>query len=185
MVVLPDGNAVEAPWVAACGACRSPWIIEIDRGLASGLSLTALRGELRNRHPACPNEQILREHIDHLPVAQREMRRNLEDAGRTIVGVDEAVREVITRGFRQLAEGTMEISASDWMRALALQDKINAADQRVASAEAWQQAFLAFFEIARRHMSPAEWHSFRSECSVSPEILAVSSPAVPMIRQAS
>jgi hypothetical protein len=38
---------------------------------------------------------------------------------------------------------------------------------------------MAFFEIVRRYLAPAEWQAFQAECYSSPEILAVSMAAPP------
>jgi hypothetical protein len=175
-VLLADGAAVEAPFDPACGACRSPWITDIDRYLSEGLTFSAIRRLMASHHePRCPNGEILRRHVMHLAPRQRDMRLQLEDPGRSLVDAGTAVDEVVQLGYRRLAAGDMELTGSDWMRALQLQAKFARDSAAIASSEQWQAAFMAFFEAVRKFMPPDQWPAFQRACMMSPEIRAVSS----------
>jgi hypothetical protein len=178
-VLLDDGTLMEAPFDPCCGACRSPWIPEIDQALAAGLTPQAIRSDLKGRRPAVPNSSILLAHVDHLPERTRAMRRLLEDPGRMQVGTRDALGGILAAGWRALAEGRLELTSADWMKALSLKIRQEQSEERYASAQAWQAAFMAFFEIVRNYLPPAEWQAFAAECYASPEILAVSSIAPP------
>jgi hypothetical protein len=172
---MPDGGVVEAPFDITCGACRSPWLQEIDRYLAEGLVFQTIRRLLEGRSPKCPNDEILRRHIRHLPSHQRDMRMQLEDPNRTLVDASSAVDEVVQLGYRQLASGEMQLSSTDWMRALALQAKIAKDSAAISSNEQWQSAFMAFFETVRRYIPQEKWPEFQRACMLNPDIRAVSS----------
>ena len=173
-VSLPDGGTVEAPFDPSCGACRSGWVTEIDRYLAEGLTFQTIRRLLEGRSPRCPNDDILRRHISHLPERQRTMRMQLEDPGRSLVDTAAAVEEIVQLGYRRLAAGDMELTSSDWMKALQLQSKIQKDNAAIASNAEWQAAFMAFFEIVSKHLTPEQWQVFQRQCMMSPEIRAVS-----------
>jgi hypothetical protein len=173
-VLLPSGEQADAPYDRTCGACRSPWVAEVDQGLINGLTPAAIRSSLAGRQPGAPNERIIRVHIAHLADGQREVRQLLEDPGRLQVDTSDLLDQIYARGWRAMAEGMMEVSSADLMRAMALKAKIDAQQQAHASAEAWQAAFMAFFEIVRRYLPPADWAAFQAECYSNREILAVS-----------
>ena len=174
IVLLDDGTQLEAPFDRTCGACQSPWAPQIDSKLADGISPAAILEDLGNKRPKCPNTTIIRAHIAHLPEIHRKMRLLLEDPGRTQVGVGEALNEIIQRGWEQLADGNMELTGADWLRAMALRAKLDAASAELATSEEWRAAFLAFFDTLKHYLKPAEWQAFMAECYASPEIQAVS-----------
>ena len=178
-ILLPGGAEREAPYDPRCGACRSPWVVQIDQGLMDGLTPAAIKHDLANRKPSCPTIDIIQGHVAHLADPQRQLRQLLDDTERSAVGVIEALTLVINSGFQAAAEGLMPVSSSDWLKALALMAKIQVQQERHASAEAYQAAFMAFFEICKRYMKPAEWSAFSAECYSSPEILAVSNRMLP------
>lgn len=174
-ILLPDGGSTEAPFDPSCGACRWPWVTEIDKLLAEGLAFTEIRRLLDGRTPRCPNDAILRRHIDHLPRQQRDMRLALEDPARSLVDAQAAVEEIVQLGYRRLAAGEMELSSSDWMKALQLQAKMDKDSAAISTNEQWQAAFMSFFELVRRYLPPEKWPEFQRACMMSPEIRAVSS----------
>lgn len=178
-ILLADGTERQAPYDPRCGACRSPWVTAIDQGLMDGLTPEAIKHDLANRRPSCPTIEIIRRHVAHLAQPQRELRQLLDDPDRSAVGVTEALTLVINSGFQAAADGLMPVSSSDWLKALSLMSKIETQRERYASAEAYQAAFMAFFEICKRYMKPAEWAAFSAECYSSPEILAVSNRMLP------
>ena len=153
-----DGELATAPYVRTCGACRSPWVVELDAKLALGLTPAAIRQDLSGRRPACPNAAILRAHVDHLPQQVREIRRQAEDPSRSMIGPNEAVDSIIQQGYRALAAGEIQLSSGDWIRALGLRVQMDRQQERAASAEQWQ--------------------AFQAECYTRPEIMAVSTSAL-------
>lgn len=180
--VVIGGREYDKPWHPGCGACRSPWMINIDSMLAEGYSLRSIRKHLAGRHPAVPNEPILRTHIAHLAEPHRKARMAFEEAaaargedtatsGATI---GDALGELIRQGHEALVHGEMDLQARDLTRAIQLQMRL---EQSRASegveASAWQAAFMEFFEIARRQLSPQQWGAFVTEVYESPAIQAV------------
>lgn len=174
-----DGEIVEAPYDPTCGACRSPWNPEIDRYLAQGLSYEAVRRGLAGRKPGVPNIEILHRHVDHLPEYQRELRLQLEDPGRSLIGAVEGVDAIVQHGFKMLADGRMELSGSEWLRALKLKADIEKSQAAFASAQEYSQAFLAFFDLARKFIPGPAWPGFQAACFADPAIRAVSPSVQP------
>lgn len=187
--VIIGGREYDKPWDPSCGACRSPWIRDIDSALAEGYSLRQVSRLLAGRRPGVPNEVILRAHIRHLAEPHLKARLALEEAASArgedtasaSARMEDALAAIVRRGTEQLAHGEMEVGARDMIAAMRLTAQLERArDGEGVEASQWQAAFMSFFEIVRRHLSPDQWRAFTADVYASPEIRAVlaSQPAV-------
>lgn len=187
-VVVTDEETFEKPYDWSCGACRSPFGDQIDQAIAEGWSYRAVRRFFQGRKPACPNEVILRYHVDHGHLIPPHLKARLafedaansrgDDPGTVSSGGEDALAAIVRQGTSQLLSGMIEVRASDMVAAVRLQEQIaRARDGEGVEASAWQSAFMSFFEIVRRRMSPAEWRAFVTEVYASPDIRAVLSGA--------
>lgn len=183
-VVVTDERTWEKPFELACGACRSPYGEQIDQALAEGWSYRATRKFFAYRKPACPNEVILRHHVEHGHLIEPHLKARLafeeaasargEDTGSSSAKGEDALAAIIRHGTAQLLGGMVDVKASDMVAAVRLQEQIaRARDGEGVEASAWQSAFMAFFEIVRGYLSPSQWKQFANEAYSSPEIRAV------------
>lgn len=179
-VVIGD-REYDKPWDPSCGACRSPWLGVIDAALAEGYSLRQVRQLLSGRHPAVPNDVILRAHIEHLAEPHRKMRLDFEEAAEArgedpataSAGLDDALRALIRQGTERLAAGELEIGPKDMIAAMRLQAQLTREREgEGVEASVWQAAFMEFCEIARRHLGHAQWKQFVNDVYASPAIRA-------------
>ena len=184
--VVIGGREYDKPWDPACGACRSPWLMDIDSALAEGYSLRAIGRLLEGRRPAVPNEVILRAHVPHLAGPHLKARLEFEaaaeargdDTSTTSARAEDALREIIRRGAEQLAHGELDVAARDMIAAMRLQAQLDRAREgEGVEASQWQGAFMEFFEIVRRHLTPGQWKAFVADVHGSPAIRAVMEPA--------
>lgn len=186
-VVVTDERTWEKPYEWGCGACRSPYGEQIDQALAEGWSYRAVRKFFAGRKPACPNEVILRHHVDagHLIEPHLKARLAFEEAARArgddtdaaSARGEDALAAIIRRGTEQLLGGMTDVKASDMVAAVRLQEQMAARrDGEGVEASAWQSAFMAFFEIVRGYLSPVQWKQFADDAYSSPEIRAVLAP---------
>jgi hypothetical protein len=189
--VVIGGQSYDKPWDPSCGACRSPWLQQIDVMLAEGYALLQIRKHLSGLKPACPNAEILRAHIPHLAGPHRKARMafeaeaeargdNTDSAGAQLT---DALQAIVRAGSERLALGDLDIQAKDSLKAiqLLLQLQRSQAAEGV-EASAWQAAFMEFFEIVRKHLTPSQWRAFVTDVYDSPAIRAVltgQSPAIP------
>jgi hypothetical protein len=173
-LVVTDEQTWEKPYEWSCGACRSPYGEQIDQALAEGWSYRAVRKFFAGRKPACPNEVILRHHVDegHLIPPHLKARLAFEEAasGRgddtstDSARGEDALAAIIRQGTAQLLGGMVDVRASDMVAAVRLQEQIAARrDGEGVEASAWQQAFMEFFEIVKGHLTPAQWKQFVGE----------------------
>lgn len=183
-LVVTDERTWEKPFEMSCGACRSPYGEQIDQALAEGWSYRSVRRFFAYRKPACPNELILRHHVERGHLIEPHLKARLafeeaaagrgDDTGTDSARGEDALAAIIRHGSAQLLSGMVDVKASDMVAAVRLQEQIAARrDGEGVEASAWQQAFVSFFEIVRRRMSPAEWRGFVNEVYASPDIRAV------------
>lgn len=183
-VVVTDEQTWEKPWEASCGACRSPYGDQIDQALAEGWSYRAVRKFLAGRKPSCPNDVILRHHVDHGHLIPPHLKARLAfeeaaaarggDTGSESAGGEDALAAIIRQGTAQLLGGMTDVKASDMVAAVRLQEQIaRARDGEGVEASAWQAALMSFFEIVRGYLSPAQWKQFVGDAYSSPEIRQV------------
>jgi hypothetical protein len=181
-LVVIGGREYDKPWDPSCGACRSPWLPSIDSCLAEGYSMRMIRKLLANLKPAVPNEIILRSHIAHLAEPHRKQRLAFEAAAdargestdTTSARMEDALAAIIGRGSELLAHGELEVGAREMLAAMKLQAQLTREREgEGVEASAWQAAFMAFFEIIRRHLTGPQWRAFVTDVYASPEIRAV------------
>lgn len=183
-VVVTDDQTWEKPYEWACGACRSPYGEQVDQALAEGWSYKAVRKFFAYRKPACPNEVILRHHVEHghlIPphlkarlAFEEDARARGDDPGSASARGEDALAAIIRQGTAQLLTGMTDVKASDMVAAVRLQEQIAARrDGEGVEASAWQGAFMSFFEIVRGYLNPVQWKQFVGDAYSSPEIRAV------------
>jgi hypothetical protein len=183
-LVMIGEQAFEKPFDATCGACRSPYAADLDQALAEGYSYKMVRSLFAGRRPRCPNDVILRAHVarGHLAAPHLKARLAVEesvarrggDSSTASAGYEEALAALIRHGTGLLESGMLEVRASDMVAAARLQAQLERArDGEGVEASAWQGAFMVFFEIVRKHLSPVQWRAFVAEVYASPEIRAV------------
>lgn len=180
-VIVTDERTWEKPYEWGCGACRSPYGDQIDQALAEGWSYKAVRKFFAGRKPGCPNEVILRYHVEngHLIPPHLQARVAFEEAalgrgddtGSDSAKAEDVLAAILRHGNAQLLSGMVDVRASDMVAAARLQEQMaRARDGEGVEASAWQSAFMAFFEIVRGYLSPAQWKQFVGDAYTSPEI---------------
>jgi hypothetical protein len=180
--VVIGGQAHDKPWDPLCPACRSPHLRSIDSALAEGYSLRQVRRLLAGLSPAVPEEESLRAHVAHLAEPHRKARLALEEAAAargddtavTSARPQDALAAIIARGTERLVHGEGDVAPRDMVAAMRLLAQLER-DRKGEGVEAsaWQGAFMSFFAIVRRHLSPAQWKAFTADVYASPEIRAV------------
>lgn len=183
-VVVTDERTWEKPYEVGCGACRSPYGEQIDQALAEGWSYRTVRKFLAYRKPACPNEVILRHHVEHGHLIPPHLQARIafeeaaaargDDTSTASARGEDALAAILRQGMTQLLGGMVDVKASDMVAAVRLQEQMAARrDGEGVEASAWQGAFMSFFEIVRGYLTPAQWKQFVGDAYSSPEIRAV------------
>jgi hypothetical protein len=183
-VVVTDERTWEKPFELGCGACRSPYGDQIDQALAEWWSYRAVRKFFAYRKPACPNEVILRHHVDHGHLIEPHLKARLafeeaaagrgDDTGTDSARGEDALAAIVRAGLGQLLSGMTDVRASDVVAAVRLQEQITARrDGEGVEASVWQGALMTFFEIVRGYLTPQQWKQFTGDVYSSPELRQV------------
>jgi len=178
-VVITDEQAWEKPYEPGCGACRSPYGDQIDQALAEGWSYATVRKFFAGRKPACPNEVILRWHVDHGHLIPPHLKARIAfeeaaarrggDPGTDSAAGEDALAAIVRQGTSRLLSGMIDVRASDLVAAVRLQEQM----ARARDGEGVEAAFMEFFELVRGYLSPAQWKQFVGDAYSSPAIRQV------------
>ena len=183
-MVVTDEQTWEKPYEWSCGACRSPYGDQLDQALAEGWSYKAVRKFFSGRKPGCPNEVILRYHVDHGHLIPPHLKARLafeeaagargEDPESASARGEDVLAAILRQGTTQLLTGMVEVRASDMVAAVRLQEQIaRNRDGEGVEASTWQQAFMEFFEIVKGHLTPVQWRQFVGDVYSSPALRQV------------
>lgn len=170
-----------------CSVCQCTYRIDIERALVHGDSYRAIHTAFEGRDPAPPSIDAMLGHVTrgHLPLPQATSRLMLEQRAQTLgkdiessveslVDYSVVSEEIIRKGFRRLQDGEIEPSMGDLLKAMEFQAKLDAGSPSGdLSMDAWQEALMEYFEIARRMMPPELWEGFTREVARSPILKAI------------
>ena len=170
-----------------CTVCQCSYRMDVERALVHGDSYKAIHDAFQSRTPAPPSTDAMKEHVTrgHLPLPQATSRLMLEQRAKTLgkdieAGVESLVdygvvsEHIIKKGFQRLQDGEIEPSMGDLLKAMEFQAKLDASSSvGDLSMEAWTEALMEYFEIARRIMPPELWERFIGETSRSPVLKAI------------
>jgi hypothetical protein len=189
VMVRIGGHDYPLRTVATCQVCQSPYRFEVERALVHGSGYTAVHTAFTGRTPEPPPVDAMIAHVSrgHLPLPLATSRIMLEQRARALGKdieeglenlVDHAVvnEEIIRKGYQRLQDGDIEPSMGDLLKAMEFQAKLDAATPSGdLTTEAWQEALMEYFEIARRMMPPEMWARFGQELAQSPILKAIAS----------
>lgn len=140
-----------------CVVCNSEWRTEIETALLKGRSYRVIEEGLEEDSGV--TRRNIREHVKngHLPMEvvsrtalieerAKEMGRNLEDHAGSVVDQVTLARTVVQRTFERMAEGSMDWSVSDALKAADLLQKHELYEGSGMDAEAIFTAFRRMME---------------------------------------
>lgn len=190
------GRKYDAVSHRACHTCTHPARAEIEmkivqghtyRSIAdmySGTEWTQPDGEVitlpsvawgaifhhfKNKH--LPTElAVLRTIADNRAV---EMGQNYEAQVDHIVDGHTFAQQVLTKTQQRLASGELQPDLKDGLAAAKLIQEIEQGATGSVDAEAWSQAFIVYFEHARRFMDDETWKRFSEALSTDPILLGI------------
>lgn len=173
----------EKPWDASCAACTSTWLGQIDSLLASGWTPESIHARMRGRKPAPPRPAIIKDHVPHLAQPHYEQRlaydrqRGLPvDPGVPVPELRDVADAALQRVYSGMAAGTIMPPLRDVIAALRLRQQLDAESAGTASQAAMQEAMIAIFEIARRHLAGPQWEAFTRDVYASEALVSLIRP---------
>jgi hypothetical protein len=192
VMVSVNGQQYPRRVVSQCHTCMSPYRLEIERYLIEGHSYQGIADTVagwpvkpnqRWRHPVAVGirHHVVSKHMPLGPTAERalieqrsqEIGRSLEDYQSSLVDHVAANQIVIQRGMARMASGALEPSMSDLMTAIRNQQAIEQAAEGGVDSAAWQEALVAYMEVAQKFIPAELLHAYGNALSQHPVLRAM------------
>lgn len=170
-MVMVEVNGQQYPMkrLPTCYTCMSPYRRDIELALIEGQSYRSIAKdiadyEVQPRQPwPHPTPASIRHHVqqNHMPLGPtaeralieeraREIGRDLENYGSSLVDHVSANKLVIQRGMTSLARGDLKPTMGDLLTAIRTQQTIEQAAEDGVDSAAWQEALVAYMEVAQQ-----------------------------------
>jgi hypothetical protein len=193
-MVMVEVNGQQYPMKTAtqCRTCMSPYRRQIEQYLIEGMSYGWIANEIggyekkknqRFDHPTLYSvrEHVARNHMPLGPTAERalieqrsqEIGRDLEQYQGSLVDHVAANQLVISRGMAKLARGELSPSMSDLLNAVRMQQSIEQSKEEGVDSAAWQEALVAYMEVAQQFIPPESIQSYGQALAQHPVLRAM------------
>jgi hypothetical protein len=195
-MVMVDVNGAQYPMkrVAQCRTCTSPHRRDIERMILDGVSYNNIVREIGSRpepdrwpHPLVSS---VRTHVanGHMPIGptmeralierrSQEIGRDLEGHQESLIDYAAANELIIQRGMARVFRGELKPTMTDLMKAISVQHTIHQATEEGVDADTWQDALLAYMEVAQEFVPPERQQAFGQALSRHPVLKAMAAKA--------
>lgn len=190
-VVMVEVNGQKYPMktVSQCRTCMSPYRMEIEQAVLEQRSYQKIADAVADREPGTlpnPGYQSIREHVirNHMPIGPTAERALVEARAKSIgrdietyaSGLADYVsvnQIIIQRGMDRLARGELKPSMSELMAAIRMQHSIETVSEDGVDAQAWQEALMAYMEVAQQFIPPEHFQSYGAALAQHPVLRAM------------
>jgi hypothetical protein len=190
-VVMVDVGGRQYPMrtVTQCRTCMSPHRLEIEQAILEQRSYASIANALLDRETGRlphPGNQSIRDHVlkNHMPIGPTAERALVEERAQAI-GRDietytaglanyATVNEIIVqRGMERLARGELQPSMSELLTAIRMQHAIESTTEDGLDAAAWQEALVAYMEVAAQFIPQENLHAYGQALTRNPVLKAM------------
>jgi hypothetical protein len=175
--------------VAQCRTCMSPYRLEIEQAVLEQRSYMSIANALLDRAEGRlphPGHQSIRDHVlkNHMPIGPTAERALVEERAKAI-GRDietyasgladyATVNEIIIqRGMDRLARGELQPSMSELLTAIRMQHTIEATTEDGLDSAAWQEALVAYLEVAQKFIPADQMQAYGQALANHPVLRAM------------
>lgn len=195
LMVEVNGRKYPMKRVSQCRTCMSPYRMEIEQAILEQHSYRKIADAVADREPGRlpnPSYQSIRDHVNngHMPIGPTAERALVESRAKQI-GLDienhvsslanyATVNEVIIqRGMERLARGELRPSMSELLTAIRMQHAIESTSDEGLDSAAWQQALVAYMEVAQQFIPVDQLQAYGSALAQHPVLRAMMSGSSP------
>jgi hypothetical protein len=190
-VVMIDVGGRKYPMrtVSQCRTCMSPYRMEIEQAILEQHGYmtiaNALVGRESGRLPN-PGHQSIRDHVlkNHMPLGPTAERALVEERAKQIgrdiethtAGLADyaSVNQIIVqRGMDRLARGELQPTMSELLTAIRMQHAIESTTEDGLDAAAWQEALVAYMEVAAQFIPQENLHAYGQALTRNPVLKAM------------
>lgn len=196
-VVMVDigGRRYPMKTVSQCRTCMSPYRLEIEQAILeqrSYMSIAmAISDRVSGRLPN-PGHQSIRDHVlkNHMPIGPTAERALVEERakaiGRDIENYASGLADyatvneiIIQRGMDRLARGELQPSMSELLTAIRMQHVIEATSEDGLDSAAWQEALVAYLEVAQKFIPADQMQAYGQALANHPVLRAMMTTSRP------
>lgn len=187
-MVMIDVHGAQYPLktVTQCRTCMSPHRRMIENSVLEGLSYKSIADALDGlplgpRGWPHPNVSSIMRHVrsNHMPIGptteralierrSKEIGRDLEEHTESLLDYRGVNEMIVQRGMASMARGELKVSMSDLLRAISNQHNFAMATEDSLDSEAWQEALMAYMEVANDLMPPDRMAEFGRRLATHP-----------------
>lgn len=167
----------------------SPYRMEIEQAVLEQRSYQKISDAVADREPGPlpnPGYQSIRDHVNknHMPIGPTAERALVEARAKSIgrdietyaAGLADyrSVNEIIIqRGMDRLARGELKPNMSELMTAIRMQHSIETSTEEGVDAQAWQDALVAYMEVAQQFIPQELFQQYGSALAQHPVLRAM------------
>lgn len=196
-VVMVDigGRKYPMKTVQQCRTCMSPYRLEIEQAILEHRSYKKISEAVADREPGPlpnPSYQSIRDHVNrgHMPIgptAERalveqraaQIGRDIEEYAAGLADYRSVNQIIIQRGMDRLARGELRPSMSELLTAIRMEHSMETTSEEGVDSEAWQQALVAYMEVAQQFIPPDSLHAYGQALAQHPVLRAMMSGQAP------
>lgn len=196
-VVMIEVNGQRYPMktVQQCRTCMSPYRLEIEQAVLEQRSYQKISDAVADRDPGTlpnPSYQSIRDHVNkgHMPIgptAERalvearaqQIGRDIENYAAGLADYVSVNQIIIQRGMDRLARGELKPSMAELLTAIRMQHSIETASDDGVDAQAWQEALVAYMEVAQAFIPQEHFQAYGAALAQHPVLRAMMTGSTP------
>lgn len=166
LMVEVNGRKYPMKRVPQCRTCMSPYRLEIEQAVLDQYSYKKIEAAVADREPGPlpnPSWQSVRDHVvkGHMPIGPtaeralveeraKQIGRDIEEYSSSLANYATVNEIIIQRGMERISRGELKPSMSELLTAIRMQHSIESTSEEGLDSAAWQQALVAYMEVAQQ-----------------------------------
>lgn len=195
LMVEVNGRTYPLKRVAQCRTCMSPYRMEIEQAILEQHSYQQIALVVADREPGRlpnPSRQSIRDHVNngHMPIGPtaeralvesraKQIGRDIEEHATSLANYATVNEIIINRGMERLARGELRPSMSELLTAIRMQHAIESTTDEGLDSAAWQQALVAYMEVAQQFIPVDSLQAYGAALAQHPVLRALMTGSTP------
>lgn len=190
-----NGKKYPMKRVQQCRTCMSPYRMEIEQAILEQHSYRKIANAVVDREPGHlpnPSYQSIRDHVNngHMPIGPsaeralvesraKQIGRDIEEYASSLADYATVNEIIIQRGMERLARGELRPSMSELLTAIRMQHTIESTSEDGLDSAAWQQALVAYMEVAQQFIPVDHLQAYGQALAQHPVLRAMMTGSAP------
>jgi len=195
LMVEVNGRKYPMKRVPQCRTCMSPYRMEIEQAILEQHSYSRIAAVVADREPGRlpnPSYQSIRDHVNngHMPIGPtaeralveeraKQIGRDIENHATSLANYATVNELIVQRGMERLARGELKPSMSELLTAIRMQHAIESSTEEGLDSAAWQQALVAYMEVAQQFIPIEHLQAYGAALAQHPVLRALMSGGKP------